>query len=242
MKKDTFWIPHDINARNDPKSVALRFRHGAEGYGRFWMLVETLAEQPTASLPFAPYTFDGLAAQWGCTEEVAEAFIRDLVDRFQLLQSDGHAFWSDRLNRAREVRTSIATSRATAGAAGGRAKAEAAKKATPEPKPAVDRLTVDKVLESLTLSPELKTPLVVLALSKWVRHRMKGKKPADGWVAFFQAQVDNILAPLGAAGAEDALTHSTTQGYTGLHPRKSGPTSTPRRTDATNGFRSGPGI
>lgn len=44
MAKDSFWFKHDNNARNDEKILELRVRFGAEGYGIYWMIVETMAE------------------------------------------------------------------------------------------------------------------------------------------------------------------------------------------------------
>jgi len=41
------YFPHNENARNDQKIVQLRFRHGAEGYGIYWMLIETMYEDST---------------------------------------------------------------------------------------------------------------------------------------------------------------------------------------------------
>ena len=45
-EKDAYYFPHDCNARNDPKILALRSVFGAEGYGVYWMLIEILREQP----------------------------------------------------------------------------------------------------------------------------------------------------------------------------------------------------
>ena len=45
MSKDTFWFKHDYNARNDEKILELRSIHGAEAYGVYWMIVETMADK-----------------------------------------------------------------------------------------------------------------------------------------------------------------------------------------------------
>jgi len=45
MKRHYF--DHDYTARNDQKILQLRFKHGAEGYGLYWMLLETMAEDGT---------------------------------------------------------------------------------------------------------------------------------------------------------------------------------------------------
>lgn len=42
---NSFYFQHDYNARNDQKILELRSEFGAEGYGIWWMLLETLAEQ-----------------------------------------------------------------------------------------------------------------------------------------------------------------------------------------------------
>lgn len=39
------WFPHDYNARNDLSMLKLRKEQGAEGYGLWWMLIETIASQ-----------------------------------------------------------------------------------------------------------------------------------------------------------------------------------------------------
>lgn len=44
MAKDSFWFKHDYNARNDEKILELLSEHGAEAYGIYWMIVETMAE------------------------------------------------------------------------------------------------------------------------------------------------------------------------------------------------------
>lgn len=42
--KDTFYFPHDYNARGDEKIVSLLRKHGLEGYGAYWFLIEKLYE------------------------------------------------------------------------------------------------------------------------------------------------------------------------------------------------------
>ena len=40
--KDTFYFPHDYNSRTDEKIKLLIRKHGIEGYGIFWAIVEDL--------------------------------------------------------------------------------------------------------------------------------------------------------------------------------------------------------
>lgn len=42
MKKDTFYFPHDYNTRTDHKIKKLIRKHGATGYGVYWMIIEDL--------------------------------------------------------------------------------------------------------------------------------------------------------------------------------------------------------
>lgn len=42
--KETYYFPHDYNARNDEKILGLLQDKGAAGYGHYWMIVEMLYE------------------------------------------------------------------------------------------------------------------------------------------------------------------------------------------------------
>ena len=53
MSKDAYYFPHDSNAKDDPKCVLLIEQLGMEGYGIYWMLIETLREQPDYTYPVA---------------------------------------------------------------------------------------------------------------------------------------------------------------------------------------------
>lgn len=41
----TSWLKHDYNSRRDPKILAIIEKYGFTGYGRYWALIEFLAEQ-----------------------------------------------------------------------------------------------------------------------------------------------------------------------------------------------------
>lgn len=51
MTKDAFYFPHDSNAKDDPKMMFLIDQLGLEGYGIFWVLIETLREQKDYKAP-----------------------------------------------------------------------------------------------------------------------------------------------------------------------------------------------
>lgn len=51
MKKDAFWFSHDSNAKDDIKSMKLIDQLGLEGYGIYWVLIETLRDQADYKYP-----------------------------------------------------------------------------------------------------------------------------------------------------------------------------------------------
>lgn len=53
MNKDAYYFPHDSNANCDPKCMLLIHQLGLEGYGIYWVLIETLREQPDYRCPLA---------------------------------------------------------------------------------------------------------------------------------------------------------------------------------------------
>lgn len=52
-KRDTFYFPHEYNAKDDPKCERLIWEMGMEGYGMFWALLEVLRAQPDYTYPVA---------------------------------------------------------------------------------------------------------------------------------------------------------------------------------------------
>ncbi len=52
-KRDTFYFPHEYNAKDDPKCERLICDMGMEGYGIFWALLEVLRVQPDYTYPLA---------------------------------------------------------------------------------------------------------------------------------------------------------------------------------------------
>ena len=49
MKDKSYYFQHDCNARQDEKILALRMKHGWEGYGLYWALIEKLRESDNYS-------------------------------------------------------------------------------------------------------------------------------------------------------------------------------------------------
>lgn len=50
-RRDTFYFPHEYNAKDDPKCERLIWEMGMEGYGIFWALLEVLRVQPDYTYP-----------------------------------------------------------------------------------------------------------------------------------------------------------------------------------------------
>jgi hypothetical protein len=118
MGKDAYYFTHDSNAKDDPKCIMLIEELGMEGYGIYWMLIETLRDQPDyrASLGILP----ALARRYNTTFEK----VRAVVSRYGLFRSDGEEFFYseslvDRMRALEENRRK----RQLAGQKGGIAKA-----------------------------------------------------------------------------------------------------------------------
>jgi hypothetical protein len=71
--KDAFYFPHDSNAKDDPKMVMLIEQLGMEGYGIYWVLVETLRDQPEYCYPIM--LIPALARRYNTTTEKMRAVV-----------------------------------------------------------------------------------------------------------------------------------------------------------------------
>lgn len=87
MKKDSFYFPHDSNAKDDPKCVLLIEQLGMEGYGIFWMLIEVLREQPEYKYPLK--LMPALARRYNTTSEKVKA----VVCGYELFTIDNEEFF-----------------------------------------------------------------------------------------------------------------------------------------------------
>lgn len=73
MAKDAYYFSHDSNSKDDPKCVLLIEQLGLEGYGIFWVLVETLREQPQYKYPLA--LIPAIARRYNTTSEKAKTVV-----------------------------------------------------------------------------------------------------------------------------------------------------------------------
>ena len=74
MTKDAYYFPHDSNAKDDPKCVLLIEQLGLEGYGIFWVLIETLRDQPEYKYPLQ--LLPALARRYNTTAEKMKTVVQ----------------------------------------------------------------------------------------------------------------------------------------------------------------------
>jgi hypothetical protein len=92
MEKEAFYFPHFCNARHDRKIRRLRMELGVEGYGIYFMLLETLREQQDLMYPLSD--LDLLADEFG----VSEAKIKVTICNYELFEiDDDHKFFSPKM-------------------------------------------------------------------------------------------------------------------------------------------------
>lgn len=87
MPKDTFYFSHDYNARNDEKIKRLIRKHGMQGYGVFWSIVEDLYNNANALRT----DYEGIAYDLRSDSEIIASVIND----FDLFIFKGDFFGSN---------------------------------------------------------------------------------------------------------------------------------------------------
>jgi len=114
MKKDTFYFPHDYNARNDLRTQALLFTHGAAGYGIYWCIIEILHEESGHSLKYSELTWTSIARQMSTSVEQVLTVV-DACIELELFERQGDAVISVRVLENIEHREYIRGQRSKAG-------------------------------------------------------------------------------------------------------------------------------
>lgn len=82
MQKDAFYFPHFSNARIDRKIRRMRKELGLEGYGIYFMILETLREQAEYNYPVED--IDLLADEFGTSEQK----VRTVITNYELFTVD----------------------------------------------------------------------------------------------------------------------------------------------------------
>jgi len=125
MGKDTYYFPHDFNARNDPKLIALRHKYKAVGMAVYWTIIEFLHEQEGNKFEPKSYIISTLAEQSGANAEQVLEVIKSCIEEFDLLRSDEGCYVSDRVLRNIQKREEISEARSISGKKGALSKANA---------------------------------------------------------------------------------------------------------------------
>lgn len=101
MSKNTYFFDHDYNARNDERILQLRAEHGAEAYGVYWMLLESMAEASNGEINRG--AIGGLSLGYGVPKERLSAIIDYCLAIGLFNKSQGEAIFSERMmsHRAR---------------------------------------------------------------------------------------------------------------------------------------------
>lgn len=116
-KKDAFYFSHDSNAKDDFKCMLLIEELGLEGYGIFWILVETLREQDCFKYPIR--LLPSLSRKYNTTLTKMEVVIRN----YNLFRIDEeNFFFSESLNRRMVLMDKAREQRKLAGIASGKAR------------------------------------------------------------------------------------------------------------------------
>lgn len=123
MSKETFYFSHDYEPTSDPKIQALLGKHGAVGYGIYWRLIEMMHSDQDHKLPLKEYLFLAIAQQMLTSVELIKLIIKESIDIYELFESDGELFWSNRVLRNCELRIEISKKRSMAGKASAKARA-----------------------------------------------------------------------------------------------------------------------
>ena len=92
MQKEAFYFPHFSNARHDRKIRRLRKELGIEGYGIYFMLLETLRDQHDMMYPLLDC--DLLAEEFG----TSDAKIKTVICNYELFDfDDDNKFFSPKM-------------------------------------------------------------------------------------------------------------------------------------------------
>ena len=90
--KEAYWFKQDSNAKDDPKIIILIEELGLEGYGIFWLLIETLRDQPDFKAPIR--IVPALARRFNTSAEKINA----VINRYNLfVVEDQQIFYSEAL-------------------------------------------------------------------------------------------------------------------------------------------------
>ena len=116
--KDAYYFPHDSNARGDDKSIYIMRRHGVEGYGLYWLFIETMHESADGKL--SKSMLPEYAYHWHVDDNTVIEFYNSAITCGLFVEDDenGEFFWSERVIRNKQLREEKRSNKSKAGIAG----------------------------------------------------------------------------------------------------------------------------
>lgn len=134
MTKDAYYFSHDANAHKDPKILKLRSKHGWEGYGIYWAIIETLREQN--EYKWLADDKQLLTFSFSNGDETVNQVLDDCLNIGLLDIDDDGYIHSESLTRRMKMKEEIADKRREAGRKGGqKSKRQAKDKQMPKQTP-----------------------------------------------------------------------------------------------------------
>lgn len=118
MAKDSYYFPHDYNARNDRKIVALIRDYKGAGYGIFWATCEMMHEE-NGSLEFDAMTISAIAGDINEDIELVKEVLDMCVNKYRLFSKQDISICSNRVTRNLEDRLDKKKVKIEAGRLGG---------------------------------------------------------------------------------------------------------------------------
>jgi hypothetical protein len=123
MNKEAYYFSHDSNSRNDEKILSVRMRHGMEGYGIYFAILEKMRESSDYMLSkdYNNISFD---------LRVGNDKIKSVIEDFGLFQftDDGKRFYSDSFLNRMKQKNEISEKKSEAGKRGAEKKWHSHKK------------------------------------------------------------------------------------------------------------------
>lgn len=148
------YFSHDSNARNDEKLVRLRMRHGAAGYGVYFMILERLRDEKKymCAKDYNMIAFD---------LRVDAALVKSVVEDYGLFAftDDGKCFYSESFLNRMSKKEELSRKRAEAGLKGSEAKRKK------------DNANTDKEDCTNHPQPSKSSKLTFLEFSKWLQKK-----------------------------------------------------------------------
>jgi len=96
----SFYFPHDNNAVNDIKILALREKYSWEGYGIFWGILETMSRNDG----YIQHTLiGGLSLGYGVTKKWLSEYLSFCYE-IGVFNMDEKGYFSNRMNKHLELR------------------------------------------------------------------------------------------------------------------------------------------